>query len=364
MHFILLLSLFVSSTAFAQMTLPSVFPDMKSVNPAVISLRKQGQIRVSGQHDQINKRQEVLEDDGSRAFLEKNDIALTNTNFFRAGKGDGFTSEIYVDYTKGLRQTDLDQGGQTTDYKTDTSAYYVGYSFATKSRYGLEMHYVGYHSEYDYNFSFGSENYEQSIKTDISVYGFRPGVIFGSPKFSLALFAEHNFFTSKTKMDPPPQEGAGSGPDPKFSIIGIGIGGGSPTGLFEIGIEVDPISKREKDQVTNVTPPMPMKVSLIAEKRFSSFMLGYKFMGFKGNFLELDKIIQNQLVYANQGSDLRMEHVINFAFGGTRGFSFGGSASYSDTEIDEKSSLDPTNENLYPTKVRAMSIGLRLGYVY
>jgi|GEM_PF-2970271 hypothetical protein len=364
MHFILLLSLFVSSAAFAQMTLPSVFPDMKSVNPAVISLRKQGQIRVSGQHDQINKRQEVLEDDGSRAFLEKNEISLTNTNFFMAGKGDGFTSELYVDFTKGERTTFLDQGGQETDYITDTSSYYVGYAFATKSRYGLEMHYVGYQAEYDYNFSFGSEDYAQSIDTTISVYGFRPGVIFGSPKFSLALFAEHNFFTSKTKMDPEPEEGAGSGPDPAFSVVGVAIGGGSPSGLFEIGIEVDPISKREKDQNTGVTPVMPMKVSLLAEKRFSSFIIGYKFMGYKGNYLELDKIIQNQLVYSSQGSDTRMEHVINFAFGGSKGFSFGASGSYSDTEIDEKSSLDPTGEDLYPTKVRSFSVGLRLGYVY
>ena len=364
MYRLILVSFFIVSSAFAQMTLPSVFPDMKSVNPAVISLRKQGQIRLSGQHDQINKRQEVLEDDGSRAFLEKNEIELTNSNFFMAGKGDGFTSELYVDFTKGERTTYLDQGGQETDYVTDTSSYYVGYAFATKSRYGLEMHYVGYQAEYDYNFTFGSENFQQSIDTTISAYGFRPGVIFGSPKFSLALFAEHNFFTAKTKMDPPPQDGGDGNPDPKFSVVGVAIGGGSPNGLFEIGLEVDPISKREKDEYTGVTPVMPMKFSLLAEKRFSSFIIGYKFMGYKGNYMELDKIIQNQLVYSSQGSDMRMEHVINFAFGGSRGFSFGASGSYSDTEIDEKSSLDPSGEDLYPTKVRSMSIGLRLGYVY
>lgn len=86
--------LFLSSTAMAQMTLPSVFPDMKSVNPAVISLRKLGHVRLSAEVQNIKKEQNVTELNGTPfVYDDKSTVTLSNINFFRGGKGNGFTTE-------------------------------------------------------------------------------------------------------------------------------------------------------------------------------------------------------------------------------------------------------------------------------
>lgn len=104
MKFLIIL-LFLSKNAFAQMTLPSVFPEMKAVNPAVLSLRKAGNMRVTAQVDKIKKIQHVTNLDGQAFIVDENsDIDLKNVNFFRSGRGGGITTEFSADYATGEKK--------------------------------------------------------------------------------------------------------------------------------------------------------------------------------------------------------------------------------------------------------------------
>jgi hypothetical protein len=108
---------------------------------------------------------------------------------------------------------------------------------------------------------------------------------------------------------------------------------------------------------------MPMKISFLAEAKLGFLTLGYKGMAFKGNFIDFDKIVPLQLVYSNPDSKIRLEHIINFSFGGSTGWSFGGSGSYSKADKKEKSSTFGSSE-LYPTKVTELSASLKASFVY
>lgn len=353
---------FLSTNALAQMTLPSVFPDMKSVNPAVISLRKLGHVRLSAEVQNIKKEQNVTELNGNPfVYDDKSTVTLNNINFFRGGKGNGLTTEFFADYTTGKKETELvSQDGTTSDYTTDTSAMFASYAFGGH-RWGLELHYVGFNSSNDYTVNINGENQTGGIEQTTTLMGVRPGIIFGSPSLSFALFAEYDNLSSTLKSKDPNEKVSGGSPS-TFVIAGFGIGTGSPNGLLEIGIETNPIYS-EKDPQTQKKLPIPMKISLVAERRFSKLILGYKGMAFQGEFIDLNKLIQNQLVYATSGDDIRLEHVLNFSIGSSKGLSVGASASYSNTVGEEKSSIYAGSDK-HDTKSTAMSVSARVGYTY
>lgn len=352
--FVYFLLFVFSPFAFAQISLPSVFPEMRSINPAVISLRKTGHVKLSGQVDKIEKTQKVEQINGSPfVFDDKSQIDLTNINFFRGGKAPGFTSEWYFDYTKGDKVTEItDASDQKSEYTTDTSSYYASYAFGSGRGWGLQLHYVGYSSDYRYNATINGDNQSSSFKQKISVMGARPGIVLGSHSLALGIFGEYNKFEADARGAPE-----------SSALVSVALGSGGPNGLIELGVEADPITEQEEDTASGKKPPMPMRVSLILERKFSRLTLGYKGMFYKGQFLDFDKIIQNQLVYRSTGDDVRLEHIFNFSFGGSKGFSLGGSASYSNYTAKETSSIYASSDK-HDTEIKAMSVALRIGYVY
>lgn len=362
--FSLVLLLFSTST-FAQMTLPSVFPDMRSVNPAVIPLRKLGQLKLGANQENFDKKQEVKTINNSPfVFTDQSDISLTNFNFFRGGKGGGATSELYVDSTTGKKETTItDESQSVSKFTTDVSSTYVSYAFGggggSGTRWGIGTHYVGYNSKYEFNFDLNGSNNSSSFETTTTLYGIRPGIIFGSPNLSFGLYYEYDNLKSEVKSSEP---GAKAGAPKAMQMVGFGIGTGGPKGILEIAAETSLIAP-EKDPQTNKEPPRAMKLSLLAERRFSRITLGYKGSLYQGNYMDLDKIIQNQLIYINSADTARIEHTLNLSFGGDKGFSFGVSGGASNIKTKEKSSIYAASDK-HDTTIKSTSFGARIGYVY
>ena len=90
---------------------------------------------------------------------------------------------------------------------------------------------------------------------------------------------------------------------------------------------------------------------------------GYKLNAYKGGFIELDKVIQAQLVYGGAGDDMRLEHIVNFSFGGDKGFNFGVSASVSSSSEPEKNGLFFSG-NKHPTETKEFGVAAKIGLVY
>lgn len=352
----------LTGNAFAQMTLPSVFPDMKSINPAVIALRKSGMIKFAASQDKIEKNQKLKTLNGGTFNADqKDEITINNINIFKGGKGGGTTSEWMIDYTQGKLDTTFLTATETSQYDQTATSIYAKYAWGFASRWGLQVHYVSYQAKYKYDINVGGTTASDQIDMTIMLPGVRIGKIMGSPALSLGLIAEVSLYKNDTKTDDPTAQVEGGGIKP-LTIIGAALGSGGPNGVIELGLEIE-ARPPEKDLQTGESRPIPMKGSLILERRFGKLILGYKGMYFLGNFMDFDRVIPIQLVYSNSGSAGRLENSFNFSLGSDKGLSLGGSIFASNTKTQEKSGVFSSTEK-HDTTTKLFGVSVRLGYVY
>lgn len=359
---LLIVLLSFSSISYGQMTLPSAFPDMRSVNPAVIPLRRAGDIMVGGELIKVDREQKMKTLNGQPFVLDEDSkTSLTSTNVFYGGAGGGLTSEIFLDSTSGERESVVTDGsGNDTTYTTDTSAQFFSFAFGAGGkgmRWGLGTHYVNFGTEYGYSFKANGQEQKDEFNSELTAFGVRPGIIFGSPAFSLGLYLQYDSVKTKRKGNTVDTDDSSS-----RQIVGTGIGTGGPNGILEIAAELD-LSSREKDPSTGDVPPAPQKFSLLIERRFERLTLGYKGMMYKGNFMDMDQIIHHQLIYSNIGSDTRLQHVFNFTWGRERGITLGVSGGVSSSKAKEKSTIF-TSKDTHETTTKSSTIGARVGYVF
>ena len=352
----------LTANAYAQMTLPSVFPDMKSINPAVISLRKSGMIKIAGSQDKIEKKQ-ILKTLNGGTFNadQKDEITIDNINIFKGGKGGGTTSEWMIDYTQGKLDTTFLTATETSQYEQNATSIYAKYAWGFASRWGLQLHYVSYQAKYKYDINVGGTPVSDEIDMNIMLPGVRLGKIMGSPALSLGLISEVSLFKNDTKTDDPNAQVDDAGVKPLI-VLGAALGSGGPNGLIELGLEIEG-RPPQKDLQTGETRPTPMKASFILERRFGKLILGYKGMYFLGGFMDFDRVIPIQLVYNNSGSEGRLENSFNFSLGSDKGLSLGGSIFASNTKTKEKSSVFAGNDK-HDTTTKLFGASVRLGYVY
>lgn len=337
------------------MTLPSVFPEMKAVNPAVLSLRKAGSLRATAQLDNIKKIQRITSLDATPFIVnESSKIDLINANLFRSGRGGGITTEFSADYTTGEKETTLkDATTNTSSFVTKASSGYVNFAVGIPQKMGVAVTYVDYKSSYTINELVNGTRYNSSASNKTTITGIKPGIILGTSAASLGLHFEYD----KLK-----HSDIGSRAPNSQKIIGAALGIGSPNFLLEFGVEIDPFTKVETDPVLQIEEsPTPMKLSLLAETKIYKLTLGYKGMAFKGPYTDLDRIIQNQLVFGNMGQKTRLEHVVNFSLGSSSGMTYGASGSYSKTNTLEKSNIFISN-NKHNTETKAMSVSVKIGH--
>jgi hypothetical protein len=81
-------------------------------------------------------------------------------------------------------------------------------------------------------------------------------------------------------------------------------------------------------------------------------------------YQDQEKTVVNQLIYGNNTED-RLEHIVNFSFGGDAGLSVGGSFTLSETEGEEVSPMEPVSLNRqYKTVTKQVGVMVKVGYVF
>lgn len=351
---ILICLTFSFNFCFAQVSITSLFPEMKSVNPGLLTKRKNGQITVSTQGDRIEKDQNITQLDGAAFKLnEVSKIDLMDFNLFRGGKGSGLTSETTLAATSGKKVTTMIDGSDaTTSFTTECSSKYFNSSVGFGNGFGIGVIYVDYASKYTFTNTVNGSATSSSNDTKINVTGIKPGIVFGGPGLALGIFAEYDSFKNASAQD--------SVSLPAQKIIGLGLGYSGSSANFEIAVEANPAAELTVEGFAEKLP-MPLKASLLAEYKMSFATIGYKGMFYTGQYMDLDKIIPTQLVYSTQPDDSRLLHIINFSFGGNSKFNFGGSAAYSKSVSEEKSTVF-LSKNKHPTETTAMSASLKFTY--
>lgn len=367
-YFIIATSLLFISKAQAQIANASIFPEMKSVNPAVIGHRKIGQYLVSGSKTSVTKNTKLEQSKGS-PIEGKIDtkIKLDNYNFFRGGKGGGlFTTELGYDNVQGDKSDTIIYSDSPVEVTSKASNSYANVAIAIGKYIGIAYTNIKY--KYDVNFrqSFGGTTVDTRSYTDFNINTYRPGFRtdflgfqFGS-YFDLIKFSGKQEFSFQATGTTTSSQTKAAFPDSK--ILGLAIGKATPRFNFEISYESMPWEK--KPEGVTEEQETPKRYSGILEfKLGSKLTLGAKYNLYKSVFTDLDRIINSQMLYGNMNGSSRTETIFNFAWGNDKGIAIGGSFSYANFTSKEKPDVINTTQKQEVTN-KSLGYGLKVGYSF
>jgi hypothetical protein len=339
----------------------SLFGEMKSDNPAVISRRKAGQITGIISKDKIKSTQELKTAAGfSVDASSEGKIDLNSVNFFRGGQGGGLTTEISVDYTTGEKTETLTQtaGGETISNTIKSSALYSKVGVGLGSNFGFSFARTSYDSTNDFNFSFGGTSFSDSITTEVTASEMKVGFA-GNLGLDFGFYYQYTNLEMSSVSSSGPLEGGG---DQKFSTVGLGTGYSS--GAFHMEAGYEKYLKDTTDNFENKTYTSARLTGVI-EARFGNLAVGYTGRYYIDGYLDIEKVIYTQFVYQNSQYEPRLENAFNFSIGGTKGHSFSGSVTYSKVDVQEKNSLiGSPDAPKAPTTKTAMGASFKYGFAF
>lgn len=356
----------VSFNSFSQTATSSLFGELRNDNPAVISSRVAGQMTFNASKESVTKAQEFTAAEGGfgSGGESSSKIDITNLNFFRGGKGGGTTSEFSVDYATGTLTDEIETSANKIDSDSTANLMVLNYNFGFGGLFGAGITYVGYNYSNAYDLDFGgsevSDDFTASMTSIVANLGFSTN--FGPVYFGTYARVGQTAIKSKTNKDGGDPNAANTDQDETSSIVlvGIGIGVRTSGSHFELAIAKPAIEQEEEGEVVGGNDDPMFKANLIAEWRFSSFVIGYNGVYYSGGYTDPEQIVQKQLIYTTQ--EARIVHGINIAFGTSKGFSIGGSASISTTETEEPIPFVGSTD--VATTVKSQAIAVKLSYVF
>ncbi len=364
---ILLLALIPS--AYAQITDASFFPSMRSINPGVVHMRKGGFI--SG--DYGKKKNEKVHDITAGGIVGgvKTDVDLTKKTFFGAAATRFISTEILFDQEEGEKTEFINsttRGKRTITDEADSTYYGGMFDFRF---FGVS--YAGANYNYTNNFRVGTPpdltardeakelNYTNlKIGSAIKIGNFRVGAFFMNQK------ADGDY--SYTFYDPATgNKGSTEKTDVKLDSKGFGFGVGYSVPSFRTEASLEKITSTNLDidenyPGTSNKPDPASRISFVAEARFKWFSLGARVRSIKGNYVDLEDIISNNLLYDSFGpDDTRTETSFNFSLGDSKGFSPSAFYTQSDVTTNEEDTVFNTG-NKYKARTKARAYGVNLSY--
>lgn len=342
--YIILLGL-ASLNASAQMVSASLFGEMKSINPAVVSTRNAGQLTFIGSKIKANKDQNV---DGDKQKLELN---VTDMSLFRGGKGKGFTTEFTVKQSTGDSNRSTATGTETAKATQSYSSFNMGFSTM-----GLGLAY----SKFDYKSN--PSSLDQTVTSYMGVWGYR------STLFGLDTGLIVQGYASKIDLVADETGGMGAEGDSPSGMgvqlaFGAGLGFGSGATHFEFSIESTLQAVEEQSETGEMESIRPMRLSGTAEFKLWGISLGYTGRAYLNGYEDPEQIVFKRIIFPKRDK-LRLEHNFNFSLGATKGIQISGAASFSTiTNEEPKSMIDPASLT-YPTTTKLIMVSVKLGYAW
>lgn len=341
---------FVPVNAIAQMASSSFFSEMKSINPAVINTRSYGQYSAQYSADSIEKYQVI---DEYYKEIGTADIDIKSTSVFRGGKGGGLlTTELNYLNSKGDR-TEKDSSPTTTDTIISNSAKFSHYELGIGilNKLGLSIAKQDYSYRSSFEFTLDSNNFKEDTSEKIDTTIIKIGSVIPMGNFRISGYYARASITKDVK-----EFDALTGYDvytkkESDQIIGGGLGYVTSASHYELSYE-------------RALSGSSSRLSLTAEIRFWKLALGYTGVAYMKGFQDNDKLVYNEIVYPDDSGATRLEHIFNFAYGASGGFSVGGSASFSKYTTKEKSPFVSDTLPAIDVDIKSMSYALKVGYVY
>lgn len=351
-----------SFNSFAQMANSSIFSEMKSINPAVISLRPAGTFATYVKFDKSTKEQDLSSNHGPGAS-SKEKGSLTSLNVFYGGKGGGITLETMADISTGdleyeFNLPDSPQGASTL--KGEANAKFLGVGIGIGKYFGLSLakSILEVDNQFTTSVTVGGTTTEINTISKAEVDSTR---IRGGMRFNLGLdFGLYYEIDSRETTTVSNEPSAPPGTETDTSTIGFGIGQKTKAFHLEAFFE-----KRLDDTLSNGQTYSPSRYGGTIEGQLAGLTLGYTGMIFTGGFSDLERVMYDNLIYSSSLYETRLEHIFNFSFGGSgKGHSFGGSASYANVETQETSKIDTDSTQKYTTTTIVLGASVKYGYAF
>ncbi len=361
-----IISLFLIPTVNAQIANSSVFSEMKSINPAVVSGRLAGQFTVLASQETMNKDQDMTPILGAGS-QSKAETTLTQFSFFRGGKGGGLTTEFSAKQTSGKVDTKINTTSQNVSDNSKASSTGFGMLIGFGNNFGIGFGLQTYKYDINSSFTIGAQTYDTTLVQDTTFLDVKPGLRFGN-SISIGTFI-HFIKQSGDVTMTDPVEGGGTKTtnlqmDSMFIIGGLGFGLKGKSTNMEVSYE-RALSTGDSggENAINIEQKTPARISFMVETKISGIALGYKGSLVEGVFTDIENILQSNLLYPNALNSSRLEHVVNFSLGASKGLSFGASAFYSASETKETSTYIVSTTKL-DTKTESVGFSAKIGYVF
>lgn len=369
--FVIFTALLSSQFSFAQIADASFFPSVKSINPSVAHMRRNGFVALDVSKKNVEKNHDVPL--GGIVGGIKTDVELKKGTLFRAGKGPGITFELLFDKENGEKTETINStsSGLRTISNEASSNYYGGM---------LDLKYFGLSyakAQYDYLYEFRIGTPPNVSAKDINQHLDYTNLKLGSA-IKIGFLRLGGFLSSLkstgeftyTYYDP---NTGNKGTTEKFPVTtsangyGIGLGASGENVRVEASLERmygNTLSISEDYPDETEVPPPSSRLSVTGELKFTKIAFGVRVRQIKGNYTDLEDLISSNLLYGNlEAEDTRLETTFNFGFGISKGFSVSGFYTQSEVSAEEKS---PVFDNglKYDAVTKSKAMGVTISYVY
>lgn len=246
-NIILIAILFSSSWTYAQIAVPSLFSENRSINPAAISSRKAGQMTGIVSTENLVREQDHGPVFGAGSVV-KTDTTLNRASYFRGGKGGGFTTEFQVEAVTGEVETEV-EGVQATASSDSSSTIMFSYAMGFSKGFGLSLCAVNFTRDYAQTVDSGGTEYNFTEETNATFTSIKPGWIWGD-SLRLGFFVDlimqsGTMDSTEQSSDATYNSSTSDTLQGMFPIGGIGIGMIGSSFQFEFAYEaplIDPDS--------------------------------------------------------------------------------------------------------------------------
>lgn len=331
----------------AQIASASLFREMRSQNPAVITQRPAATLSIALKRDQVDKEQDVT---GTTYTESTSDIGITTSSFFYGGKGGGITTEFSGELSSGKKTDKVFTSGASENTTQEADMMVFSGNIGLMKFLGIGIMRV---SEDRTQSGTSTASYETTVTAATVGTYFNLGLDIG-------LFYTSTTFESTGQF-------SGSPVTQKFDMprIGAGVGKTGKTYHFEIGYVTD-LNEISEDQGggagagTNVATYKPSKFFGAFEFKLGKIMLGVTTNYYRDGFFDFNNLMYYTMVLSANKED-RLENTFNFSLGGDKGHSFSVSVSYSTVESQE---LPPNLSSGTKYKTTSKIVGGGVSYTY
>jgi len=348
--------LLFSLNSFANITSASIFREMQSTNPGVISNRQAATFSVLAKKDDIKIEQEDISSIGLPAGSSyESNINVSNYSLFYGGKGKGLTTEFFAETGAGGKKDTINEVTSVTELETTSKITNASLGLGIFDGFGISVLQINGQDKQQYNATINGNPISVDTTTDISLTGFTVGTAFHFG-VDIGLFYQKADFKTKSTAQ---TAGGGGGDTQSADRIGGGIGISSRSFRAEVGYVKN--IKATKSEEGDLNPAM---AEFTLEGTLGKLKLGYTGRYLMDGFFMYKNVLYNVLAYQGN-NEARLENTFNFSYGSdTKGHSISGSYSVGSVESEQTQPLISSLPNKFKTITSSTSMSLSYSYIF